>query len=133
MDSTDEDDTKSMFANPYYAVSFADYLFKTQDTALAKEDWVLANTKLINKIGAEDWLTELLACLTTEPSDNPTHMVINPCQAVVFSNRLQGEHEAMVDTKTWLAANVKLIKELGTEAWLWQLLEVLETGGPGAD
>jgi hypothetical protein len=130
MSSTEEDDAKAIFANPYYVVSFADYLFDTQDTPLAREDWVLANAKLIKEMGAKEWLTELLACLATEPSDNPTYMVINPRQTVVFSDELHVEHEPIVDTDIWLEANMKMLKEIGAEEWLWQLLKVLEIVGP---
>lgn len=128
MEST-EDNVRDSIINPFYAVSFADYLFKPDKIALTKEDWVLANTKLVQDMSASDWLRQLTINFTTEPTENLTHMVINPCQAVVFSDRLRGEHEPTVDVTAWITANIKLMEELGTEKWLWQLLSVLETGG----
>ena len=130
MSQPDEEDAKNILINPFYAVSFADYLFKPHGTGLAKEDWVLANTKLIKEEGSTDWLKQLLVNLTTEPTENLKHMVMNPQQVVIFSERLYGVHEPIVDADTWLEANKKLMDKLGFEEWLYQLLNVLETGGP---
>lgn len=129
MKSQAENDVRDTIINPYYAVTLADYLFEAKKTALVKEDWVLANTKLIKEMGSSNWLKQLLVTLTTEPSENLTHMVMSPRQAVTLSERLAGKHDPTIDTASWIKANVKLIDELGAEQWLWQLLKVLETGG----
>jgi len=116
--------------NPYCAVVVSDYIFKSPGTPpLAKEDWVLANSKLIGDIGASKWLEELLSILTKKPTDK-SHAYINPGEAVVLSERLRGKHEPLVDTDVWIAGNIKVMDKLGIGEWLWQLLDVLETGGP---
>jgi hypothetical protein len=127
-----EDNVRDSIINPFYAVSFADYLFQNQHIETAKEDWVLKNSQLIKEMGSPSWVEQLLVSLSTKQQDTPTYTVICPRNAVSLSTRLQGEHEPIVDSTTWVAANVKLIDELGTEKWLWQLLDVLETGGVAA-
>jgi hypothetical protein len=128
MSSISEDDTKGALINPYYAIVFADYLFNAPGAPpLAREDWMLANYKLIDEVGVRNWLKELLDTLSKEPSDK-SHAFVNPGEAIVLSGRLYGKHEPTVDIDTWIEANANLIKELSIEEWLWQLLKVLETG-----
>jgi hypothetical protein len=133
MQPSNERDAKEMLANPYYTVVFAEHLFKGSKPAGAKEDWVLMNAKLIDDLGAKVWLGELLAVLSTQESKYDGHDIINPCLVVTVSVRLHGEHPPLITRQQWLEANTKLIKELGTEPWLWNLLAVLETGGPQID
>lgn len=129
MESSAEDNVKDTLINPFYAVVLADYLFESQETEIAKEDWVLTNVKLMKEMGPADWLEQLLALLSTEPLGSPTNAMINPRKAVTLSEGLLGEHKPSMDVADWVAANVKLTKELGAEEWLWRLLHVLETGG----
>ena len=124
-----EDNVRDSIINPYYAVAFDDYLFAEHKPEVAKEDWVLANFQLIKEMSSAEWLEQLLVSLSTKPLDSPTYAVICPSKTIAFSARLRGEHEPTVDISVWVAANVKLMEELGTEKWLWQLLDVLETGG----
>jgi hypothetical protein len=128
MESSAEDTVRNSLINPYYAISFADYLFDAEKPEMAKEDWVLANGKLLEEKDVADWLEQLLVSLSMEPLDKP--VIISPAEVVVVSKRLHGEHDPVIDSAEWIAANVKLMKELGTEAWLWRFLEVLENGGP---
>jgi hypothetical protein len=132
MNHDDEKSPKAMLANPFYAVVFASHLFNGK-TAGAKEDWVLLNVKLIEELGPKEWLNELLDALSLSRAKYDGHDIINPSLAVVISGRLQGDHPSLVERQQWLVANEKLIKELGADAWLWQLLETLETGGPTVD
>jgi hypothetical protein len=125
-----EKDAAGMLANPFYAVSFADYMSAGDKTDTAKEDWVLKNAQLIDEMGTEDWLKQLLISLTTEPEDSPTYTVISPRNVIIVSERLRGDHKPIITRQQWLQANTKLMKELGNEAWLWRLIDILETGGP---
>ena len=129
MTASNAGDVHDRLINPYYTVTFADYLFKDNGTALAKEDWVIANAKLIHENGTNSWLELLLMNLSTEPTEDLTHMVMNPRQAVVFSKSMQGLHEPLIDKPTWIVANSKHMGEIGTEEWLWRLLSVLEADG----
>lgn len=112
--------------NPYHAITFADYLFKPQTQPIVKEDYVLANAKLIQTLGASVWLTKLIECLTNQ-IDDKTYAVINPIETISISTRLKGQHKTIVDLKDWLKANTKLIDEIGAEKWLYLLLNILET------
>ena len=89
-----------------------------------------ANAHLIEDMSAEGWLDELLDVLALSRAKYDGHDIINPTLTINVSYRLQGEHPPLVTREEWVKANVKLIDELGTTAWLWLLLEVLETGGP---
>jgi hypothetical protein len=128
MNPTDTSDARDMLLNPYCAVTFADYLFKDGYDVIVKEDWVKANTIFIQDSGKEQWLKQLLSNLTTESTNDLGKMAMNPLHAVVISKDFQGEHEPIVTEQAWLAANNKLMDELGPDAWLWALLNILETG-----
>ena len=54
----------------------------------------------------------------------------NPFYAINISPSLAMEHEPMVSKEKWVQINARLIDEMGKEAWLEQLLSVLETGKP---
>lgn len=58
-----ENDIKDMFANPYYAIVIDKTLSEDHEPLIAEEDWVKANAKLIEDIGAEEWLHRLLDIL----------------------------------------------------------------------
>jgi hypothetical protein len=126
--SADETNLRDTLINPYYAIVFADSVFKEQKPAIAKEDWVLTNTKLLEE-DTPGWLEQLLLSLS-EKSSNRTFRITNPQNVILISQRLSGEHEPLVTASAWKDANIKLLKELGMEEWLWRLLGVLETGGP---
>lgn len=133
MRSITEDDMGSMLANPYYAVTLQDYLFGHQKRASADEDWVLLNIKLMEDLGAKQWLEELLDVLSLDNEIYDGHDIINPSLAVHISERLRGRHEPLITREQWIQANVKQIKEVGSSNWLWRLLNALETGGPEAE
>ena len=57
-------------------------------------------------------------------------VITNPFSAITFAADLFGEHEPMVDEDTWVQVNVELVKELGAEAYLRNLLVDLKTGKP---
>ncbi len=128
MNTDNTSDAKSLIINPFYTVALASHVFK-KHTEGPKEDWVAANAHLIEDMGAKVWLDELLDVLSLSRAKYDGHDIINPTLTINISDRLQGEHPPLVKREEWIAANVKLIEELGATAWLWLLLEVLETGG----
>ena len=65
--------------------------------------------------------------------DDVARVVINPIYAVNIAPSLAVEHPTLVGKDDWVRANANLIGELGAEAWLRLLLEVLETGGLAAE
>lgn len=58
------------------------------------------------------------------------HMLINPFYAITISPDLMGEHEPLVSEAQWIAANLRLIEEIGAKAWLEKLLAVLQGDFP---
>lgn len=64
--TVDESDAKKILANPYYAVVISKGLSEEHETIISEEDWVKANAKLIEEVGAEEWLPRLLSVLKGE-------------------------------------------------------------------
>ena len=120
-----EDEIREIILNPYYAVNLKDALFADSDPKLAKEDWVLLNAKLIEDIGVSAWLSEFLDVISQPQDEYDGHDIINPALAVSLSSGLQGIHEPLVERSEWIAANAKLMKDMGTTQLLEQLLNVL--------
>ena len=72
---------------------------------------------------------ELLDALSQTRKKYDGHDALNPTLTINISDRLQGDHPPLITRDQWVQANTKLIKELGTNTWLWRLLFTLETGG----
>jgi hypothetical protein len=66
----DENETIHMLINPYYAINLAPGLADEHAPLIGSEQWIQANLKLIDKIGAREWLEHLLAVLQ---GDYPHH------------------------------------------------------------
>lgn len=64
--SNEENNLKKMLANPYYAIVIAKSVSEDHEPLIAEEDWVKANAKLIQEVGAEEWLHRLLETLKGE-------------------------------------------------------------------
>jgi hypothetical protein len=73
------------------------------------------------------WLEELLDFLSLPTRDFDGHDIINPTLVTTISEKYSGKHEPLVTREQWLQVNEKLISEIGAEAWLWQLLGVLNS------
>jgi len=58
-----EQEIKKIFANPYYAIQISPILTTEHETLVSKETWIQANSKLIDEIGKEEWLKQLLDIL----------------------------------------------------------------------
>jgi hypothetical protein len=127
---TPANDASAMIANPFYAVTFASHVFKKHSTLGSKEDWVAANAYTMNDISPKIWLDEFLDFMTQSRAKYDGHDILNPMLVINVSDGLGGEHEPLITRDLWIQANEKMITEIGPERWLWQLLEVLETGDP---
>ena len=121
-----QDDMKDLFINPVTTTSIADYFFKEHEPQLTKVDWVNSNSLLIHDKGAEFWLNGLLNTFTAPLVESQTNSV-SPYGTITISQSLK-DLAPYVDKKDWLAANVKLIGEIGGSDWLMRLLNILETG-----
>jgi hypothetical protein len=124
MSDTDTD-FLSIAANPYYAISFAPHVFIKHIKLGPTEDWVVVNASVIKDISSRNWLEELLDFLSLPAEDFDGHDIINPTFVTTISEKYSGKHEPLVTRDQWLQVNEKLISEIGPEAWLWQLLGVL--------
>lgn len=56
---------REMLINPFYAIQFAPVLTEDHKPLTSKETWIKANAKLIDEIGKEVWLANLLRVLET--------------------------------------------------------------------
>jgi len=125
-----EEEASAMLANPFYAVTFAAHVFKKHSSLGSKEDWVAANAHTMKDISAKHWLDEFLDFISQSRTKYDGHDILNPTLVVNISDRLHGDHKPLVTREQWIQVNEKMIGELGVEAWLWQLLDVMETHGP---
>ncbi len=71
-----EADVQAVLVNPFYAVTIAPRLCGEHEPMIDRAQWVSANARLIEQIGAEAWLNRLLRVLesggiTDEPSPEP--------------------------------------------------------------
>jgi hypothetical protein len=57
--------------------------------------------------------------------DNLQRIIINPFYAVTVAPQLTEEHEPAMGEAEWVQANASLMREMGIERWLRQLLDVL--------
>lgn len=58
-----EEETKNMLINPFYAIQIASMFTLEHEFLCTKEQWIGANSKLIDEIGKEEWLGRLLSIL----------------------------------------------------------------------
>ena len=58
--------------------------------------------------------------------DNLQRIIINPFYAITVAPQLTEEHEPPTSEAEWVQANASLMREMGSERWLRQLLDVLE-------
>jgi hypothetical protein len=56
-------DVASMIANPFYAVNIDEGLVLPHKPLISEDDWVKANVRLIEELGAEAYLRNLLSVL----------------------------------------------------------------------
>ncbi len=61
----DENTIREVVINPFYAVTIAETLCAPHPPLVTKEQWVRANIALMNEVGVEPWLRQLLEVLET--------------------------------------------------------------------
>jgi hypothetical protein len=67
----DENDVKDMLINPFYAININPDLAAEHEPLVSEAQWLQANLRLIDEIGAEKWLERLLAVLQGGGPRNP--------------------------------------------------------------
>ena len=58
--------------------------------------------------------------------DSLQRIIINPFYAITVAPQLTEGHEPSMGEAAWVQANASLMREVGSERWLRQLLDVLE-------
>jgi hypothetical protein len=67
-----DNDVKNMLINPYYAINIDPDLATEHEPLTTEAQWVEANLKLIDEIGAHEWLERLLAASREQAHATPT-------------------------------------------------------------
>lgn len=57
------DNVTSMIANPFYAINIDERLAVPHEPLISEDDWVEANVRLVEELGAEPYLRNLLSVL----------------------------------------------------------------------
>ena len=57
--------------------------------------------------------------------DSLQRIIINPFYTITVATQLTEEHEPLMGEGEWVQANASLMREMGAERWLRQLLDVL--------
>jgi hypothetical protein len=118
-----EDTLQRIMMNPFYAITVARQLTREHEPPMGEAEWVQANTSLMRERGSERWLRQLLDVLEGKVGapDGP----INPFQAINIDPLFAAEHPPLIGREMWVEVNVMQIRNMGAEAWLRQLLDVL--------
>jgi hypothetical protein len=118
-----EDSLRRIIINPFYAITVAPQLTEEHEPAMDETEWVRTNATLIGEMGAAGWLRQLLDML--ESKAGVPQGPINPFQAINIDPLFAIEHPPLIEWEMWVDANVMHIRDMGTEGWLRQLLDVL--------
>ena len=117
---------QAILANPFYAMTVAPQLVQEHALEMSDEQWVQTNAHLMQDMGAEQWLAQVLAFLQSGDVSRLSDPRMNPCHAVNIAPIFRETHEPMVSQEMWMQSNVRLIQEMGINSWLMQLLDILE-------
>jgi hypothetical protein len=71
----DDNDPTNMLINPFYAINIAADMAEEHSPLVSEAQWIEANLKLIDEIGAHEWLKRLLAVLQGAGPSNPDELV----------------------------------------------------------
>ncbi len=118
-----EDNLRRIMINPFYAITVAPQLTAEHDPAMSEAEWVRANASLMQRMGTRQWLGHLLGAL--ESKDDVPDERINPFRAVTIDPQFAAEHIPLIEREMWVDVNALQIRDMGTEEWLNQLLNVL--------
>ena len=118
-----EDSLQRIILNPFYAITVAQSLTEEHEPAMGEAEWVRANASLMEEMGNERWLRQLLDVL--EGKADASQGPIDPSQAVNIDPLFAAEHPPLIGREMWVEVNVTQIRNMGAEGWLRQLLDVL--------
>jgi hypothetical protein len=119
-----EDNLQRIIINPFYAITVAPQLTGEHEPPMGEAEWVRANASLMKEMGTERWLRRLLDVL--EGKVGAPDELINPSRSINIDSMFATEHPPLIGRDMWVDVNVKHIRNMGTERWLRQLLDVLK-------
>ena len=117
---------QAILANPFYAMTVAPQLVQEHALEMSDEQWVQTNAHLMQDMGAEQWLAQVLAFLQSGDVSRLSDPRMNPCHAVIMAPIFCDEHVPIVSQPMWEQSSGRLMQEMGVESWLMQLLTILE-------
>jgi hypothetical protein len=122
-------DVAALIGNPFYAVQIHPSLGRAHEHTLTEAEWVAANERAIEELGATLWLDHHLAALKTDHTRtyelHDRLVVADPYPAITVDRTLCEEHPPLIDEALWVGANVRGIEE-DAGPWLRNLLTVLK-------
>lgn len=123
------EDLERIFVNPFSTFTIVPELTKEHEPSMTTDEWIKENITLIQVLGAETWLTQVVQVLEGKAAqDRP----LNPYHVINIDPQFAIEHEPIIRRDQWLEANTKLIPQIGIERWLRIFLEILEGDVPTA-
>jgi hypothetical protein len=72
----DTDDLIRFLIDPYYAINIDPDIATDHQPIITKIDWIKANRRLIDELGADQWLVSLLSILEGEYPREPEDVAI---------------------------------------------------------
>jgi len=118
-----EDSLRRIIINPFYAITVAPQLTEEHEPPMSEAEWVKVNAAWMMGMVSERWFRQLLDML--EGKAQAPEGPINPSQAVNIDPLFEASHPPLIDREMWVEVNVMQIRNMGTEGWLRQLLNVL--------
>jgi len=118
-----EDNLQRISINPFYAITVAPQLAEEHEPPMGEAEWVQGNASRMEELGSERWLRQLLDVL--EGKAGAPDQPINPSQAINIDPLFAAEHRPLIGRNMWVDVNIMQIRNMGTEEWLRQLLDVL--------
>lgn len=114
-----EDSLQRIIINPFYAIAVAESLTEEHELSMGEAEWVRANASLMEEMGNERWLRQLLDVL--EGKAPAPQGPIDPSQAVNIDPLFAAEHPPLIGREMWVDVNTKQIRHMGAEGWLRQI------------
>ncbi len=107
-----EKDVEQLLVSPFSTVTVALALTQEHEPSMSTGAWIKANTSLIESLGAELWLTQVLNILEGKEG---VDVHINPSTVINIDPRFALEHVPIVPRETWIGAKAKLMPQRGVE------------------
>src|SRR5690242_20660900 len=95
-----EDSLQRIIINPFYAITVAESLTEEHEPSMGEAEWVLANASLMEEMGNEWWLRQLLDVL--ECKAPAPEGLIDPSQAINIDPLFAVAHPPLIEREMWV-------------------------------